>query len=57
VLATPGVHTAIVGSRNPDQIEQTAAAADVELSDDDLNRIENIMSGAVAVSGPSPESV
>jgi aryl-alcohol dehydrogenase-like predicted oxidoreductase len=57
VLATPGVHTAIVGSRNPDQIEQTAAAADVELSDDDLDRIENIMSGAVAVSGPSPESV
>ena len=56
-LANPAVHTAIVGARSPDQIEQTAPAADVELSEDDLDRIENIMAGAVAVSGPSPESV
>jgi aryl-alcohol dehydrogenase-like predicted oxidoreductase len=56
-LANPAVHVAIVGARNPDQIEQSAPAADVELTEDDLNRIENIMAAAVAVSGPSPESV
>jgi aryl-alcohol dehydrogenase-like predicted oxidoreductase len=56
-LANPAVHVAIVGARNPEQIEQIAPAAEVGLSADDLSRIENIMSGAVAVSGPSPESV
>ncbi|MGZ4201386.1 MAG: aldo/keto reductase [Thermoleophilaceae bacterium] len=55
-LANPAVHSAIVGARNAGQIEQTAPAADVGLGADDLERIENIMSGAVAVSGPSPEA-
>jgi aryl-alcohol dehydrogenase-like predicted oxidoreductase len=55
-LANPAVHSAIVGARNAKQIEQTAPAADVGLGADDLERIENIMSAAVAVSGPSPEA-
>jgi aryl-alcohol dehydrogenase-like predicted oxidoreductase len=54
-LAQPGVHVAIVGARRPDHIEGTAPAADVELSDDDLERIDSIMEGAVAVAGPTPE--
>ncbi len=55
-LAQSGVHAAIVGARRPDQIEGTAAAADVELSQDDLAEIDRIMEGAVKVGGPSPEA-
>jgi len=55
-LAQPGVHAAIVGARRPDQIEGTAAAADVRLSEDDLAEIDRIMEGAVKVGGPSPEA-
>ena len=54
-LAQPGVHVAIVGARRPDHIEGTAPAADLELSDDDLELIDSIMEGAVAVAGPTPE--
>ena len=54
-LAQPGVHVAIVGARRPDQIEGTAPAGDIELSDDELERIDSIMEGAVAVAGPTPE--
>jgi aryl-alcohol dehydrogenase-like predicted oxidoreductase len=54
-LAQPGVHVAIVGARRPDHIEGTAPAADIELSDEDLERIESIMEGAVSVAGPTPE--
>ena len=54
-LAQPGVHVAIVGARRPDHIEGTAPAADVELSDDDLARVDSIMEGAVSVAGPTPE--
>ena len=54
-LAQPGVHVAIVGARRPDHIEGTAPAADIELSDEDLERIDSIMEGAVSVAGPTPE--
>ena len=54
-LAQPGVHVAITGARRPDHIEGTAPAADIELSDDDLQRIDQIMEGAVSVAGPTPE--
>lgn len=54
-LAQPGVQVAIVGARRPDHIEGTAPAADIELSDDDLERIDSIMEGAVPVAGPTPE--
>jgi aryl-alcohol dehydrogenase-like predicted oxidoreductase len=56
-LANPAVHSAIVGARNSEHIEQSALAADVTLNADDLTRIENIMSGSLAMSGPSPEAL
>lgn len=54
-LAQPGVHVSIVGARRPDHIDGTAPAADVELSADDLERIDSIMERAVSVAGPTPE--
>ena len=56
-LAQPGVHVAIVGSRRAAHIEDSLAALDLRLSDEDLAAIDRIMAGAVAVGGPSPESV
>jgi aryl-alcohol dehydrogenase-like predicted oxidoreductase len=56
-LGGPGVDVAIVGARRPDQIEGTAPAGDVDLSAADRGEIEEIMEGAVAVGGPSPEAV
>ncbi|MDP9134349.1 MAG: aldo/keto reductase, partial [Actinomycetota bacterium] len=54
-LVHPAVHVAIVGSRSPDHIEEAVGALDVELADEDLQRIVTIMQGAVAADGPSPE--
>ena len=54
-LAQPGVHVAIVGARKPDHIEGSAPAAELELSSAHIERIEQIMQGAVPVGGPSPE--
>jgi aryl-alcohol dehydrogenase-like predicted oxidoreductase len=56
-LAHPAVHAAIVGSRRPEHIEDSAGAVDLVLTPDDLAEIERMMSGAVAVSGPTPEGV
>jgi aryl-alcohol dehydrogenase-like predicted oxidoreductase len=56
-LARPGVHVAIVGSRRAAHIEEGVGALDLHLTDEDLSAIERIMAGAVAVGGPSPESV
>jgi aryl-alcohol dehydrogenase-like predicted oxidoreductase len=57
VLATPGVHVAVVGARSRAHIEQSLAAADLELSDDDLAEIDRIAADGVAVGGASPEGV
>jgi aryl-alcohol dehydrogenase-like predicted oxidoreductase len=54
-LAHPAVHVAIVGSRSAKHIEDSAAALDVNLSEDDLREIDRIMAGAVPVAGPTPE--
>ncbi len=54
-LANPAVDVAIVGGRRPDHIEGTAPAGEVELSDENLSRIDEIMQDAVSVGGPSPE--
>jgi aryl-alcohol dehydrogenase-like predicted oxidoreductase len=54
-LANPAVHCAIVGARDKDQIKQTAPAGDVALSAEDLERVDEVMRGAVAVGGPSPD--
>jgi aryl-alcohol dehydrogenase-like predicted oxidoreductase len=56
-LANPAVQVAIVGARRPEHIEAAIGAAELDLDAEDLARIEQIMSGAVAVAGPSPESV
>jgi hypothetical protein len=57
VLANPAVDVAIVGARNPQQLAQTAPAADVRLSQDTLREIEQIMRDAVPTGGPSPEGM
>jgi aryl-alcohol dehydrogenase-like predicted oxidoreductase len=56
-LANPAVDVAIVGARNPEQIRQTAPAADVRLSPQDLERIEQIVRDEVPVGGPAPEKM
>jgi aryl-alcohol dehydrogenase-like predicted oxidoreductase len=57
VLSTPGVDVAIVGARNPGQIEGTAPAGDIDFSARDRQEVDEIIEGAVPVGGPSPESV
>ena len=54
-LANPAVDVAIVGARNPDQISATAPAADVQLTAEDMKRIDEITRSEVPVGGPSPE--
>ena len=54
-LANPAVQVAIVGARSARHIEDSVAAAQVSLSDADLKQIEQIVAGAVPMSGPSPE--
>ncbi|WP_182546137.1 aldo/keto reductase [Halosaccharopolyspora lacisalsi] len=56
-LAQRGVHVAIVGARSPRNIESSLAAADIELSDDELAEIERLTSDAVSVEGAAPEGV
>lgn len=56
-LARPGVHVAIVGARTAPNIEASAAAADVELTEDDLARIDEIAASGVQVEGATPEGV
>jgi len=47
-LVTLAVTAAIVGARRPEQIEETAVAADWELSESDLQEVDAIL-GQVAV--------
>jgi aryl-alcohol dehydrogenase-like predicted oxidoreductase len=56
-LANPAVDVAIVGARNPEQIQQTAPAADLRLSSQDLAEIEEILRDEVPVGGPAPEKM
>jgi aryl-alcohol dehydrogenase-like predicted oxidoreductase len=57
VLANPAVDVAIVGARRPQQLTQTAPAADVELSEETLQEIAQIMKSATPTGGPSPEGM
>ncbi len=54
-LANRAVDVAIVGARSRAHIEDSIAAARLELSDADLERIDRIMRAAVPIAGPSPE--
>ena len=56
-LANSSVQVSIVGARNPEQIAQTAPAAEVELSAEELHRIDEILRDEVAVGGPAPEAM
>jgi aryl-alcohol dehydrogenase-like predicted oxidoreductase len=57
VLAQPGVHVAIVGARSARNIENSLAAADVDLTEADLAEIEKIVAEGVSITGASPEGV
>jgi aryl-alcohol dehydrogenase-like predicted oxidoreductase len=54
-LANPAVDVAIVGARSPRHIEEGIAAAELRLSEVELEQIDRIMAGSVAVAGPFPE--
>jgi aryl-alcohol dehydrogenase-like predicted oxidoreductase len=56
-LANPAVHVAIVGTRDPDHIDGAVAAAEIDLDDAVMQRIDQIMVDAIPVTGPSPETV
>ncbi len=51
------VHVAIVGARRPSQLDETAQAADIELSKSDMEVIDETLTGAVPVWGPHPEGM
>ena len=57
VLANPAVDVAIVGARHPQQLAQTARAADIQLAQETLREIEQIMRDDVPLGGPSPEGM
>jgi aryl-alcohol dehydrogenase-like predicted oxidoreductase len=54
-LANPAVQVAIVGTRNPKHIEDSVAAAELKLSEADLEEIDRITAGAAPMGGPHPE--
>jgi aryl-alcohol dehydrogenase-like predicted oxidoreductase len=56
-LANSAVDVAIVGARSPEQVRQTAPAADLRLTAEDIAAIELILRGEVAVGGPAPEAM
>jgi aryl-alcohol dehydrogenase-like predicted oxidoreductase len=56
-LANSAVHVAIVGTRDPHHVDEALTAAEIDLDDEAMQRINQIMIGAAPVSGPSPESV
>jgi aryl-alcohol dehydrogenase-like predicted oxidoreductase len=57
VLAQPAVDVAIVGAHTPGQLEQTAPAGDIHLTQATLREIERIMREAVPIGGPAPEGM
>lgn len=46
VLRNPVISTALVGARTPAEVDANAAGAELELSDEEVARIETIMRGA-----------
>jgi aryl-alcohol dehydrogenase-like predicted oxidoreductase len=54
-LANPAVKVAIVGARHPHHIADSVAAAELSLSEADLERIDRIMAGSAPMTGPHPE--
>ena len=56
-LAHPAVEVTIVGAQRPAQLEDSAAAADIELTPEDLAAIEAALADAAPVWGPHPEGM
>ena len=56
-LANPAVDVAIVGTRDPDHVDDALAAADIDLDQEVLDRVDKIMVDAEPAYGPSPETV
>jgi len=56
-LANPAVHVAIVGARQSSHVEDSLRAAEVSLTDADLDEIDKIMTSATPIAGPSPEGM
>jgi aryl-alcohol dehydrogenase-like predicted oxidoreductase len=54
-LANPAVDVAIVGTRSPNHVDEALFAAELDLGDEVLGRIDQIMADATPVAGPSPE--
>jgi aryl-alcohol dehydrogenase-like predicted oxidoreductase len=54
-LVNPAVDVVIVGARHPGHIEDSVAAAELDLSEADLEEIESVMADAVSMGGPHPE--
>ncbi len=57
VLAQPAIDVAIVGAHTPAQLEQTASAGEMHLTQATLHEIERIMREAVPIGGPAPEGM
>ncbi len=55
VLAHPAVDCAIVGALNPAEISDTAGGADIHLSREEMQTVDQAMRTATPVGGPSPE--
>ena len=56
-LSHPAVQVAIVGARRPAHLDDTTAAAEINLPGADRREIDRILTGAVPVVGPSPEGM
>jgi aryl-alcohol dehydrogenase-like predicted oxidoreductase len=56
-LANPAVDVTIVGARRTRHLEESLAAADIALTEDELARIDEIMADAMPVHGATPEGV
>jgi aryl-alcohol dehydrogenase-like predicted oxidoreductase len=54
-LANPAVHVAIVGALRAQYIDEAVAATELRLGEHELERIDRIMTGAMAFTGPAPE--
>ena len=52
-LAWPGVTGAIVGARRPDQVDSWLPAADLELTEDELDELSEAITATGAGSGPT----
>ncbi|MDP9330422.1 MAG: aldo/keto reductase [Actinomycetota bacterium] len=56
-LAHPAVQVTIIGARRPIHLEESATAADIELTVEDLAAIDAARADAIPVWGPHPEGM